>query len=92
MPGQIAAVDGGDVAGQQRLPGSGVVPVEEVAAVMIEGGDAAQRRLEAVDGIGAVSYTHLSVAARRRRVATSVDDSARNSVWTNIFELSLIHI
>ena len=41
---EVPAVDGGDVAGLERLEGTGVVPVQEVTAVALE----ALERIEAV--------------------------------------------
>jgi hypothetical protein len=48
VPGQVAAVHGGDIQGVQRPQGARVIPVDEVAADALQAGHGLQRRLESL--------------------------------------------
>ena len=49
VPGEVAGVDGGDVRRGQRVEGPGVVPVEQVALVLLQPVDRVQRPLDPRD-------------------------------------------
>ncbi len=51
MGGEVSAVDGGHVAGLQRLEAAGVVPVVEVAPEALEAEQRGQGGLQAVEGL-----------------------------------------
>ncbi len=72
MAGEIPAVDGGDVAGLQRLERARVVPVVEVSAVALEIRYRRQGRAEPVDRVERADEAEVSRGRRREQIDTHV--------------------
>src|ERR1700733_14695406 len=78
MPGDISAVDGGDVLGIQRMKIAGVVPVEQVAMELFEFSDRVKRSL---DALGRLRRSHpREIASRQGRKEVEPDVGRRSAV------------
>ena len=68
MPGEIPAIDGGDVSRLQGLERARVVPVVEVPAVALEIGDGRQGRLEPIDRVERADPAEIARGHRREQI------------------------
>ena len=67
MPGQVAAVDRGDVDRIERPEVGRVVPIAEVAAETLQASHRRQRRLQALDGLERADPTEFAGGGRRQQ-------------------------
>src|ERR1700733_4926961 len=78
MPGDISAIDGGDVLGIQRMKIAGVVPVEQVAVELFEFSDGVKRSL---DALCRLCRSHpCKVAGRQGRKKVETDVGRRSAM------------
>ena len=59
MTSQIAAVDGGNISGLERLEIAGVIPIVEVAAKARHASHCRKRRFQPFDGLGRANPTEI---------------------------------
>ena len=72
MAGQIAAVDGGNIFGLERLEIASVVPVVEVSAKTRHASHCRKRRFQPFDGLGRANPTEVTGADDGKQVQADV--------------------